>query len=74
MKALTIVLKIYVDVQINRAKKTSEGLNAVECKKDVRAQSLTVPLLFKGQRLGSKCFLIKVQSSVLRVGAIKRKD
>lgn len=33
-----------------------------------------MPVLFKGQRHASKCFLIKVQSSILRVGAIKRKD
>lgn len=33
-----------------------------------------MPVLFKWQRHASKCFLIKVQSSILRVCAIKRKD
>ena len=33
-----------------------------------------MPTLFKGQRHASKSFLIKVQSSIPRVGAIKRKD
>lgn len=33
-----------------------------------------MPTLFKGHSHASKCFLIKVQPSILKVGAIKRKD
>lgn len=38
------------------------------------AKSFDYAFLFKRQRHACRCFLIKVQSSILRVEAIKRKD